>query len=75
MFILGSFRALCTGEKGISRLSQQALHFKGSIIHRVIRELRIGALLFTKLTDLHCQRDSWLKEEVRTNDINVFIPS
>ena len=31
-----NFRALCTGEKGISKLSGKPLHFKNSIFHRVI---------------------------------------
>lgn len=32
-----NFRCLCTGEKGQSPFSKKALHFKGSIFHRVIR--------------------------------------
>lgn len=31
-----SFRALCTGEKGISTFSQKPLYYKNSIIHRSI---------------------------------------
>ena len=31
-----NFRALCTGEKGISSISRKPLHFKNSIFHRVI---------------------------------------
>jgi len=32
-----NFRALCTGERGISPLSGHPLHYKGSIFHRVIK--------------------------------------
>ena len=31
-----SFRALATGEKGLSQLSQMPLYYKNSIIHRSI---------------------------------------
>ena len=31
-----NFRALCTGEKGASKISGKNLHFKNSIFHRVI---------------------------------------
>mmetsp|Transcript_19339 Transcript_19339/g.29809 ORF Transcript_19339/g.29809 Transcript_19339/m.29809 type:complete len:267 (+) Transcript_19339:40-840(+) len=31
-----NFRCLCTGEKGMSKLSMKPLHYKGSTFHRVI---------------------------------------
>lgn len=31
-----NFRALCTGERGISPISQKPLHYKSSCFHRVI---------------------------------------
>ncbi|KAI8890818.1 hypothetical protein K501DRAFT_236535 [Backusella circina FSU 941] len=32
-----NFRALCTGEKGLGKVSNVPLHFRGSIFHRIIK--------------------------------------
>jgi cyclophilin family peptidyl-prolyl cis-trans isomerase len=39
--VLSSFRALCTGEKGLSPLSDRPLYYKNSIIHRSITDFMI----------------------------------
>ncbi|KAF8518480.1 cyclophilin-like domain-containing protein [Gautieria morchelliformis] len=47
-----NFRALCTGEKGISPKSQLPLYYKNSIIHRSIAEFMIQGGDFTKRNGL-----------------------
>ena len=43
-----NFKALCTGEKGISVISKKPLHYKGSKIHKVFTDYIIQAGDFTR---------------------------
>ena len=45
-----SFRALCTGEKGISPISHVPLSYKNSIVHRIIDGFMVQGGDFTKRT-------------------------
>lgn len=41
LIVCHSFRALCTGEKGLSAVSSSPLYYKNSIVHRSIKDFMI----------------------------------
>ena len=36
-----NFRALCTGEAGIGKTTEKPLHYKGCLIHRVVKDFMV----------------------------------
>ena len=43
-----NFRALCTGELGMSKISSKPLHYRGSTFHRIVNDFVIQGGDFTK---------------------------
>ncbi len=43
-----NFKALCTGEKGLSAITGKPLHYKGSKIHKVFQDYILQAGDFTR---------------------------
>ena len=62
-----SFRALCTGEKGLSVVSERPLYYKNSIIHRSIENFMIqgGGLSFATVVLLATYRHHRLHKAQR----------